>query len=88
MSLYDPNEHPTFAVADILAWARTKPAGEVYRFTDINNCAVSQFGRETGRDWLVGDYASAFAPRGVFIAAGTAPFTFGGFADRLEALAK
>ena len=38
-----------FTIADVLAWARTKPADEVYVYTDSTNCALCQFLRETGR---------------------------------------
>lgn len=38
-----------FTVADVLAWARTKPAGERYNYMDNSNCALCQFLRETGR---------------------------------------
>lgn len=59
MALYDPNEFPEtkvgadFTLADVLAWARTKPADEVYSYYDAGSCAATQFGRETGRDYLV-----------------------------------
>lgn len=39
-----------FTVAELLAWARTKPAGERYDYGDVNNCALCQFLRETGRE--------------------------------------
>lgn len=38
-----------FTIADVLAWARTKPTDERYNYTDSGNCAVCQFVRETGR---------------------------------------
>ncbi len=38
-----------FEIAEFLEWARTKPAGESYRYSDIDNCALCQFLRETGR---------------------------------------
>jgi hypothetical protein len=38
-----------FTIADVLAWARTKPADEHYRYNDNTNCALCQFLRETGR---------------------------------------
>jgi hypothetical protein len=38
-----------FTVADVLAWARTKPADEAYDYTRSDNCAICQFLRETGR---------------------------------------
>lgn len=95
MGLYDPGEHPTefpaevvsdFTVAEIAAFARSKPADETYCFTDADHCAVAQFGRATGRNSLVGDRAALSCPFGIFYAAGSDPFTFGAFAERLEAL--
>jgi hypothetical protein len=38
-----------FTIADVLAWARTKPADERYNYVDPHNCAISQFLRDTGR---------------------------------------
>jgi hypothetical protein len=38
-----------FTIADVLAWARTKPADERYDYTASSNCALCQFLRETGR---------------------------------------
>lgn len=38
-----------FAIADILAWARTKRADEPYDYASNRNCAICQFLRETGR---------------------------------------
>jgi hypothetical protein len=43
-----------FTIADVLAWARTKPADESYNFISPRNCAVAQFGRATGREYLIG----------------------------------
>jgi hypothetical protein len=40
---------PDFTIADVLAWARTKPADEVYNYADFRNCAICQFLKETGR---------------------------------------
>ena len=59
MALYDPAPRetvvsPDFTVADVLAWARTKPADEGYNFCDSSACAIAQFGLETGRNHLVG----------------------------------
>lgn len=94
MALYDPKEFPNetkadFTLADVLAWARTKPAGEEYNFCDASNCAVAKFGRETGRDHLIGivclraDYPIledvAQGPYG-----DREDWTLGAFADRLE----
>lgn len=38
-----------FTIADVLAWARTKPADESYDYASHNNCALCQFVKETGR---------------------------------------
>jgi hypothetical protein len=38
-----------FTVADVLAWARTKPAGQRYDYIDCGACALSRFLLETGR---------------------------------------
>jgi hypothetical protein len=38
-----------FTIADVLAWARTKPADEAYRYNSNTDCALCQFLRETGR---------------------------------------
>lgn len=38
-----------FTVAEFLAWARTKPAVDEYRYGSTTNCALCQFLRETGR---------------------------------------
>lgn len=43
-----------FTVADVLAWARTKPADEQFDYGDADKCAIAQFGRDTGRAHLVG----------------------------------
>lgn len=47
-----------FTVADVLAWARTKPADERYSYADPANCALCHFLRDTGRssDPLVKPY--------------------------------
>lgn len=38
-----------FTISDVLAWARTKPAGETYCYTSNGHCALAQFLRDTGR---------------------------------------
>lgn len=47
----DGNSHMAtdFTIADVLAWARTKPADERYNYSDLDNCALCQFLRDTGR---------------------------------------
>lgn len=37
-----------FTIADVLVWARTKPADERYRYSDFDNCACAQFCRHQG----------------------------------------
>jgi hypothetical protein len=39
--------NPDFTIADVLAWARTKPADEKYDYVDNRQCALAQFLRET-----------------------------------------
>jgi hypothetical protein len=45
-----------FTIADVLMWARTKPADEVYNYW-CNRCAIGQFLVDTGRarDPLMGE---------------------------------
>lgn len=38
-----------FTVADVLAWARTKPADEAYAYDSPFNCALCHFLRDTDR---------------------------------------
>jgi hypothetical protein len=93
VALYDPNEFPEtevtqdFTLADVLAWARTKPADEEYRYEDSHYCAVAQFGRATGRPRLIGVGTSfeidKFCP-GLGKAAVSGNLTFGAFTKRLE----
>lgn len=35
-----------FTIADVLAWARTKPADEPYKFSSPKDCALGQYARE------------------------------------------
>jgi hypothetical protein len=44
---------PDFTIADVLAWARTKPADEAYNWMEPANCAIAQFGKATNRPHLV-----------------------------------
>jgi hypothetical protein len=83
-----------FTIADVLAWARTKPAGQAYSYMDIFNCALCQFLRETGRarepqvggyDWR--DTAVPGSTRTPFDERLKAPLcgtTFGQLVKRLE----
>lgn len=89
MSLYDPGEFPNevetttdFSLADVLAWARTKPADEKYDYIDAEICAVAQFGRETDRPYLI-DISLGNYPE-LEKAACDGPWTFGAFVARLE----
>lgn len=95
MALYDPNEFPQevettkdFTLADVLAWARTKPADERYSYCNADNCAVAQFGRETGRPHLIDIGFLALEDWDLNEAAqgdgDASTWTFGAFADRLE----
>lgn len=94
MALYDPTPQvevapsPDFTIADVLAWARTKPVGGEYDFCDAGYCAVAQFGRATGRRHLIDlDSADlkAYNPD-VANAAAEFPWTFGALVGRLERL--
>jgi hypothetical protein len=74
-----------FTIADVLAWARTKPADEFYNFGKPGECALAQFGRATGRNYLVGvgDPHSVGTPKAlVFWLALSC--TFGELVERLE----
>jgi hypothetical protein len=89
-----------FTIADVLAWARTKPADERYCFTSSGGCALGQFAREMrgfslmvaargGYNHLVSrelfDAAQGAYPR--FKYCGPDRLTFGAFVRRLETLA-
>jgi hypothetical protein len=86
-----------FTVADVLAWARTKPASETYDYCDNDNCALAQFLRETGRAkrarvnplfWRDGVNSKRThpIPHGLNDAALEGGETFGGFVEQLEQL--
>jgi hypothetical protein len=77
-----------FTIADVLAWARTKPADQSYSFYDASSCAVAQFGRATGRECLVGMPGKTMAQKhpALLQAAIGLPWNFGAFAARLETL--
>lgn len=87
---------PDFTIADVLAFARSKPADERYCFVDSNTCALAQFGMATGRSHLAGpagssllkdwpDLKEAVNPGAKMLYISIA-HTFGGLVTRLEAL--
>ena len=103
MALYDPTPQvevapsPDFTIADVLAWARTRPADLEYGYSDSHACAVAQFGRATGRDHLVGidalfeaypELDRAVNPefRSPYGTCWDLSFTYGGLVKRLETL--
>lgn len=83
-----------FSVADVLAWARTKPADERYDFTDSTQCAIAQFGAATNRPELCNllsrQLQNAVGTDLFFAAVATggnsSEWTFGAFVKRLESL--
>jgi hypothetical protein len=90
-----------FTIADVLQWARTKPADEVYNFGSCGNCAFAQFliasghaqqpvvgGRiaDKGLVWFDGKGGTHYAPTEIGEAVVGLPRNFGALADRLEAL--
>jgi hypothetical protein len=88
-----------FTIADVLAWARTKPADEAYNYNCNGRCAIGQFLSATGRasDPNVGnatwdDLDNLDRCEGVPFppeldwAAECLPNTFGAFVERLEVL--
>jgi hypothetical protein len=81
-----------FTIADVLVWARTKPADEAYDFYDASVCAIAQFGEATGRQRLIdlsdltaGDEAAGL-PLGLSDAVIGGDWTFGALVERLERL--
>lgn len=104
MALYDPHEFPEaevttdFTLADVLAWARTKPADLAYDFCEPHECALGQFVRERrlGDPMGSGFWAGGKCHRYGEVLLGAAQdrrgedwkrdqiWTFGAFADRLE----
>lgn len=81
-----------FTIADVLAWARTKPADERYDFIKADVCALGQFAREmlgvSRDDAACGDYERGIPPELLRAAnSDDAGCTFGAFVMRLEALA-
>lgn len=89
---FDPSRGLDFTPAEILAWARTKPADEWYDYGDIQGCAVYQFVKERGLPidcaggfghWFdtEGEMHGGGIPAGVLC---NSPNTFGALADRLK----
>lgn len=86
-----------FTIADVLAWARTKPADEEYDYCSNGNCAVAQFLKETGRakkprvhpeDWYDGKRGKAHdLDYRISCAANNSIEQFGEFVRRLERIA-
>lgn len=91
MALYDPNEFPEARsdtealLAAFLAWARTKPADLEYCYYDADDCAVSQFGRETGRNHLVRVIDLSVDYPALEAAVNHEDMAFGALVSRLEA---
>jgi hypothetical protein len=46
--LYNPKWERIFTIECFAAWLASKPKRETYRFTDIENCAVSQYLKAQG----------------------------------------
>jgi hypothetical protein len=83
---------PDFTIADVLAWAKTKPADETYDVCNAVYCALAQFGLATGRPQLVGltnpalTYPSLAGLDDALGFSDHSDLTFGGLAKRLAAL--
>jgi hypothetical protein len=77
-----------FTIADVLAWARTKPADEQYDYHNAQACAIAQFGQETGRAELINldSFELQEKSEAVEDAVVNRPWTFGALVQRLEAL--
>jgi hypothetical protein len=81
-----------FTIADVLAWARTKPAGESYCYINSQSCALAQFGNATGRDLagrtgtrLLNEWPDLHEAINPAVSRNVA-HTFGALVERLEAL--
>lgn len=84
---------PDFSISDFLAWARTKPADELYNFCNARTCAIAQFGRDTGRAHLIGikswDIPLGLSPvvnTGNWDGPKVGDYSFGNLVKRLEKL--
>jgi hypothetical protein len=75
-----------FTVAEFLDWARTKPADQGYNYCDPKNCAISQFGRETGRKHLVMLYSDQVKALPIYEAVIGHNWSFGALVKRLETI--
>ena len=78
-----------FPLAEFLEFARSKPADERFDYTDSSVCALTQFGRATGREHLTEHSGSALLfgeLPALNDALAAKPETFGALVTRLEAL--
>jgi hypothetical protein len=83
-----------FPFREFRDWAGKQPADKPYCYTDAKNCAVSQFGRDTGREHLINLWPSELRDYGiadavnplVAVSEQAKAWTFGALVDRLEAL--
>jgi hypothetical protein len=74
-----------FTIADVLAWARTKPATQRYDYVNFNECALAQYSRHIGVS--IFSRARIDAENGdLGDAAQDGERTFGAFVERLERL--
>ena len=79
-----------FSIPEFLAWARTKPADEVYNVNNPSVCALGQYGTATGRNFVCASPEYKLGIRGLERALGfgqnSDAWTFGQLVTRLEAL--
>lgn len=82
-----------FTIAEVLAWAKTKPADSSYCYMDNGGCALARFLVETGRakrphvrgyDWRDGGGCYVSIPYKLAKALSAFPHDYGSFAKRLE----
>lgn len=92
MALYDPKEFPEVEVEQdlahrFLAFAKSRPADEVFNYADFLTCAYSQFANHIGISRAgMPDHVRSAIHRSVKadLTTCTAFGTFGALADRLE----
>jgi hypothetical protein len=90
-----PTVSPDFTVADVLAFARSKPADEAYDYEDPCCCALGQFIRDAlgTDDYCLGNLTVAIGgvcrpiPSTLHKALRFGDWTFGALVKRLEAIA-